>query len=118
MVSRDPQMEEVCPQTGISDVCKDLKHAIVEIVSKHGLHNAGYEAAHFSCRTSTMTIFWRQQSVFCSQQGFYPNLSAHPNQPFRSGLIRHLLQLMQDPDIGPIDIAESGFHTGVFEPIR
>ena len=25
---------------------------------------------------------------------------------------------MQDPDIGLIDTAESGFHTGVFEPIR
>ena len=25
---------------------------------------------------------------------------------------------MQDPDIGLIDIAESGFHMGVFEPIR
>ena len=28
----------------------------------------------------------------------------------------HLLQLMQNPDIGLIDSAESGFHTGVFEP--
>ena len=35
------------------------------------------------------------------------SLKAHP----------HLLQLMQNPDIGLIDIAESGFHTGAFEPI-
>ena len=55
---------------------------------------------------------------FLQSAGFRPNLSAHPKQPFRLGLIRHLLQLMQDPDIGLIDIAESGFHTGVFEPIR
>ena len=25
---------------------------------------------------------------------------------------------MQDPDIGSTDMAESGFHTGVFEPVR
>ena len=65
-----------------------------------------------------MTISWRRQSLFCSQQGFHPNLSVHPNQPFRLGLISNPLQLMQDPDIGLIDTAESGFQAGVFEPIR
>ena len=47
--------------------------------------------------------------------GFHPKLSGHPNQLCRLELIRNLLQLMQDPDDGLID-AESGFHTGAFEP--
>ena len=55
---------------------------------------------------------------FLQSAGLHLNLSVHPNQPFRLGLLRNLLQLMQDSDIGLIDIAESGFHTGVFEPIR
>ena len=49
---------------------------------------------------------------FLQSAGLQPDQSTHPNQPFRLGLLRHLLQLMQDPDIGLIDIAESGFPYG------
>ena len=33
---------------------------------QHGRH----EAAHLSCRTSTMTTSWRRHSLFCSQQDY------------------------------------------------
>ena len=49
-----------------------------------------------------MTTSWWQSA------GLHPNLPVHPNQPFRLARLRNLLQLM----------AESGFHTGVFEPVR
>ena len=55
---------------------------------------------------------------FLQSAGLQPVLSVYLNQPFHLKLLRHVLQLMQDPDIGLIDRAESGFHTGVFEPIR
>ena len=47
-----------------------------------------------------------------------PDLSIVPGWPCRLGLIRHLLQLMHDINIGLIDTSQSGFHTGVFEPIQ
>ena len=112
----------LAPQTGISDIFNDFRHAIVEIVSKHGLHNA----ARAAWAVRSRSLFTQDKhsddilvatSSFPQSAGFHPNLSVHPNQPFRLWLIRHLLQLMQDPDIGHIDTAESGFHTGVFEPI-
>ena len=52
---------------------------------------------------------------FLSAAGLHPDLSILPDQPFRLGLIRHL---MCDPDTSLIDTAESGFHTDVFEPIQ
>ena len=55
---------------------------------------------------------------FLQAAGFNPDLSISPDQPFRLGLIRDLLQLMHDPDTGLIDMAESGLHTGVFETIQ
>ena len=55
---------------------------------------------------------------FLQAAGLSPDLSIVPGQPFRLGLIRHLLQLMHDPDTGLMDIADSGFHTGVFESIQ
>ena len=55
---------------------------------------------------------------FLQAAGFNPDLSISPDQPFRLGLIRHLSQLMHDPDTGLIDIAESRLHTGVFEPMQ
>ena len=64
---------------------------------------------------------WREIFVvtksFLQSAGLQPVLSVYANQHFHLKVL-HLLQLMQDPDIGLIDIAESGFHTGVFEPIR
>ena len=56
--------------------------------------------------------------VFLQASGLHPDVSIHADQSFRLGLLRNLLQLMRDPDIGLIDIAVSGFHTGVFEPVR
>ena len=111
------------PRGQASDMVKDLRHAIVEIVSKHGLHNAARAAWAVRSRSPFMQdkhnddILGATKS-FLRSAGPHPNLSAHSNQPFRLGLLRNLLQLMQNPDIGLIDIAESGFHTAVFEPIR
>ena len=52
MVFRGPQMVQVFtalatsfhPRAGTGDIFKDLRHTIVEIVSKHGLHNAARAA--------------------------------------------------------------------------
>ena len=60
----------------------------------------------------------KRRKFFLQAAGLRPDLSIVPGQPFRLGLIRHLLLLMHDPDTGLIDIAESGFHTAVFEPIQ
>ena len=131
MVFCDPQMVDVCTAlaTGMpreqasATFSKTSGRAIVEIVSKHGLHNAARAAWAVRSRSPFLQdkhnddILAATQS-FLQSSGFHANLSVHPNQPFRLGLIRHLLQLMQDPHIGHIDIAESGFTTGVFEPIR
>ena len=103
----------LAPQTGISDMFKDLRHAIVKIVSKYRPH----KAARLSCRTSTMTISWRRRNVFCSQQDSTQICPFIPTRSFACKLIRNLLQLMHDPDIGLIGIAESGFHTGASKPI-
>ena len=66
---------------------------------RHGRH----EAAHLSCKTSKD---YSQISQFT------------PTSPFVWSFSANLLQVMQDPDMGLIDTAESGFHTDVFEPIQ
>ena len=112
----------LAPRASTSDIFKDLRQAAVELVSEHGLHNAARAAWAARNRSLFMQdkhndeIFAVTKS-FLRSAGLQPDQSTHPNQPFRLVLLRHLLQLMQDPDIGLIDIAESGFHTGVFEPI-
>ena len=65
-----------------------------------------------------MTKSRRRRKSILQAAGPCPDLSILPSQPFRLGFIRHLLQLMHDHDTGLIDIAESGFHRGVFEPIQ
>ena len=104
----------LAPQTGIGDILKDLRHAIVKIVSKHWLRNAAKAA--WAVRSRSNDDILAATKSFLQSAGFHPHLSVHPNQPFRLGLIRNVLQLMQDPDVALIDIAKSGFHTGVFEP--
>ena len=79
----------------LSDVYRCVSQSQLSGAEGSGAGCYGAEA----CRTSSSLTF------------SLPVLSAHPNQPFRLELLRHSLQLMQDPDIGLVDMAESGFHT-------
>ena len=102
---------------------KDRRHAFVEIVSKHALHHAARAAwAIQSCspfmQDKHCDDILEATKSFVQSADFHPDLSTHPDQTFRLGLIRHLLQLMHDRDTGLIDIAGSGFQTGAFEPIQ
>ena len=99
----------LAPQAGISDITKDLRHAIIEIVSKHGLHHVarGAWASPFMQDKHNDKILEARKSLVQAAAP-HPDLSIHPYQPCRFGLIRHLLQLMPDPDTGLID----------FEPIQ
>ena len=99
----DSSSDWLAPRAGAN-----LRQATVKIVSKHGLRNVARAARAARSRSPFMQDY----------QGLQPDQSIHPNQPFRLGLLRHLLQVMQDPDLGLIDTAESGFHTDVFEPIQ
>ena len=98
----------LAPREGISDIFKDLSHATAEIVSKHGLHNA-VRAARAARSLSPLMQENHNDDIFATTKSFLqsaglqPNLSVHPNQPFRLGLLRNLLQLMQETDIGLID---------------
>ena len=75
-----------------------IRHAIVEIVSKHGLHNAARAAwavrsrSPFTQDKHTDDFLAATESSLQSS-GLQPNLSSHPNQRFRLGLLRNLLQL-------------------------
>ena len=111
--------KQIVIQWDIHDqVFRDFRHAIIDIVSKHGLHNAARAAWAVRSLSPFMTdkhnddILAATKSLLQSA-GLHPNLSVHPNEPFRLGLFSNRLQ----PDIGLIDMAESGFHTGVFDPI-
>ena len=89
----------LAPHTGITDIFNDLRHAIVEIVSKHWLHNPARGAWAVRSRSPSMQDKHNDDIMaatksFLQSEGFHPNLSVHPNQPFRLGLIRHLLQLI------------------------
>ena len=56
---------------------------------------------------------------FLQSAVLHPNLSVHLKTSLSFGASpQPILQLMQDPDMGLIDMAEPGFHTGVFEPTR
>ena len=83
MVFRSPQMVEVCtalatglprgqaPATfsktsGTPLSTSSPKTGSTTQPKQHGRH----EAAHLSCRTSTMTTSWRRHSLFCSQQDY------------------------------------------------
>ena len=46
--------EWLVPRAGIRDIFKDLRHAIVEIVSRHGLHNAASAAWAARSRSPSM----------------------------------------------------------------
>ena len=135
MVFRSPQMVEVCtalatglprgqaPATFSKTSGTPLSTSSPNTVSKHGLHNAAKAAWAARSRSPFMQdkhddYILAATKSFLQSAGLHPNLSFHPNQPFRLGLLRNLLQLTQDSDMGLIDIAESGFHTCVFEPIR
>ena len=106
------------------DILENLRHAVVDVISKYGLHNAASAAWAARSRSSYFLQDKHNDDIlaatksFLQSEGLQPDLSVAPNQPFRSGLPRNFLQHMDDPDIGLIDIAESGFHTGVFEPIK
>ena len=65
-----------------------------------------------------MTKSGKRRNPFCKRHGSVRTCPLYLDGRFALGLIRHLLQLMHDTDIGLIDTAESGFHTGVFEPIQ
>ena len=104
-------------------LAKNLRHAIVDVISKYGLHNAASAAWAARSRSSVLQDNHNDDALaatksFLQSEGLHPDLSVIPNQPFRLGLLRTLLQLMDDPNIGLIDIAESGFHAGVFELIK
>ena len=85
-------------QTGISDIVKDLRHAIAEIVSKHGLHSAARAAWAVRSRSPFVRDKHNDDIILaatksCLQSaGFHPNLSVLPNQPFRPALMRNLLR--------------------------
>ena len=112
----------LAPQAGISGIFKDLRHANVEIISKHGLHNKA--SAAWAARSRSPFIQDRDDDVWAATKSFLQSAGVHQicpftlTSPFVWGFLRNLLQLMQDPDIGLIDIAESSCHTVVFEPIR
>ena len=94
----------LAPRAGTSDIFKDLRHAIV---SKHGLHNTAMAAWAARRRSPFMQdkhddYILAATKPFLQSAGLHPNLCVHPNQPFRLGLLRNLLQLMQDSDIGLI----------------
>ena len=115
----------LAPRTGNGDIFKDLRHAVVEIVSNHRLHHAAKAAWAVQSRSPFVQDEHNDEiregeatKSFLQAAGLRRDLSIVPGQPFRLGLIRHPLLLMHDPDTGLIDIAESGFHTGVFEPIK
>ena len=118
---RRPMTSSRAAQSGTSD--EDLRHAVVEFVSEYGLHNAARAAWAVRSRSPFIQdkpnddILAATQS-YLQSPGFHRNFSAHPSHPLRLELIRNKLQLMKDPDIGPIDIAESGFHTGGVKPRR
>ena len=78
----------------------------------------GSKPLTFHGRTSTLTTSWQRQRLFCSQQDYTQVCPFTPASPFVWGVSATYLQLMQDPDIGLIEMAESGVHTGVSEPIR
>ena len=44
-----------------------------------------FEAAHFSCRTSTQTTSWQRQSLFCSHQDYTQMCRLTPTSPFAWG---------------------------------
>ena len=67
---------------------KDFKHAIVGIVSKYGPHHAARAAWAVRSRSPFMQDKHNDDILaatksFVQSAGFHPNLSVHPNQPFR-----------------------------------
>ena len=98
MVSRDPQMVDVCTAlaTGMpreqasatfsktSGVPLLRSSPSTGSTTQPGQHGR-YEAAHLSCRTSTMTISWRRHSLFCSHQDFTQICPFIPTSPFAWG---------------------------------
>ena len=111
MVFRGPQMVGVCTAlaTGLPrghgqrPLARHSRDRFKTRAPQRNQGRGGTKPLNFHAGKITMTTSWRRQSLSCSQQDYSPNLSVHPNQPFQLGLLRNLLQLMQDRDIGLID---------------
>ena len=97
----------LAPRAGTSNVFKDFRHAIVEIVSKHGLHNAARAAWAARSRSPFMRDkhtddLLAGDKIFSAVSRITPrSVRSHQNQPFLLGLLRNLFAAHAGPRHGP-----------------
>ena len=65
-----------------------------------------------------MTKSWKRQNPLCKRQLPIRTCPFIPTSRVAWGSSDTCCSSCPDPDTGLIDMAESGFHTGVFEPIQ
>ena len=83
---REPQCNRVTTEECTHEQSRPRRDRLQNTVSttQPGQHGR-FEAAHFSCRTSTQTASWQRQSLFCSHQDYTQMCRFSPTSPFAWG---------------------------------